>query len=254
MTILIIEDEPRTAALLREFIKLYENAADILPAIESITGAVNYLKNCVHQPDLIFLDVELSDGNSFEIFGKVEVISPVVFCTAYEDFTLQAFKTNGIDYVLKPFTEDDIKRALKKVTSLKTNWGKNEISGYKQEKLPLLPPKKIIHLLVNYRDKMYPIHINNIAVFYIENKQVYLATLKNERYPLQRKIDDIESLLDVSVFFRINRQMIINREAVESIETYFNRKLFIKLNILTNLKPIVSRLKVSQFITWIENC
>lgn len=119
MTILIIEDEPRTASLLKEFIMGHRPSFVILPVIDSVEGSVSYLNNCAKQPGLIFMDIQLSDGLSFDIFNRVKVTSPVIFCTAFEDFTLQAFKSNGVEYILKPFAEIDIFRALEKIDSLK---------------------------------------------------------------------------------------------------------------------------------------
>lgn len=252
MTVLIIEDEPRTAGLLKEFIRGHSTSVEILPVIDSVEGSVGYLSDCKRQPDLIFMDIQLSDGISFDILSQVKVTSPVIFCTAFEEFTLQAFKSNGIAYILKPFAEADIASALAKIEQLK-----KALSPETKEILIPVPygtaPKKMhSHFLVNYREKMYPVSVDNIAAFYVDEDQVYLVTFNDFQYPLSRKMEEVENLIDTATFFRISRQMIINRHAIENIEQYFNRKLFVKLKIVLPVKPVVSRLKVGPFMQWIE--
>jgi len=252
MKILILEDEPRTAGLLKEFILAYSPKMEVLDILDSLEESLDYLENHEIKPDLIFMDIQLSDGNSFELFLKASIPYPVIFCTAFEEFTLQAFRNNGIDYILKPFTQEDIFKALKKAENMKVLFGGPEKKSEIDAPIKTSLNRKIQYFLVSYRDKMYPIAISSVAVIFLEDEKTYLINLNRERYPIQKKMDEIEKLLDPSFFFRINRQMIIQRESIDSIENYFNRKLFIKLKVPCPIPAIVSRLKVSRFTDWIE--
>lgn len=253
MKVLILEDEPRTARLLKEFILNYSREMEIIEVLDSLESALDFLENSGSNLDLIFMDIQLSDGNSFELFLKTHINTPVIFCTAYEEFTLQAFRNNGIDYILKPFRQDNIFQALRKIENIKYQLINSEPKLNRE--LPIIgtPTRKLQYFLVNYRDKMYPISLSQVAVIFLDDEKTYLINNKEEKYPLQKKMDEIEKQLDSGIFFKINRQMIIRREAIENIEVYFHRKLFIRLKVSCPIPAIVSRLKVSRFTDWIEN-
>lgn len=216
--------------------------------MESAAEAVQYLNRHQQNLDLIFLDIQLADGHSFEIFKHIDVTIPVVFCTAYDEYTLQAIKNNGIDYILKPFKEEDINTALGKYKRLAKTFSN------KQSK-PIQFPVTIEYqqsFLTQYRDKTLIKYIKDISLFIIEFETVYLYTTTGERFPLFKNLEYIESVCDPKKFFRINRQVLINREAVLSIEPYFNRKVIVHSNTKTSEKLIVSRLKVTAFKEWLE--
>jgi len=253
MRILILEDEPRTARLLKEFIQAYNSEFEIVGILDSLESTLHFLDEMPKIPDLIFMDIQLSDGNSFDLFKKKSLPAPVVFCTAFEEYTLQAFQTVGIDYILKPFLQEDISKALQKADNLKQLFVKQ---NQPLDSLPINQKESASffrYFLVNYRDKMYPVNINSIAIFFLEDEKLFFVNFKNERFPLQKKMEELEKGLDPGQFFRINRQMILHREGIENIEFYFNRKLFVKLKIQSPVLPIVSRMKVSRFTHWIEN-
>ncbi|HEV3411492.1 MAG TPA: LytTR family DNA-binding domain-containing protein [Puia sp.] len=250
MNILIIEDEPRTARLLKEFILAVDDSHTVLGICDSVESTVHFLQTTTQRIDLLFMDIQLADGNSFDIFQKVPITSPVIFCTAYEDHLLEAFKSNGIDYVLKPFHEKDIEQAFRKLDQLRSS-------------LLLAPtlPARIQQALANrtqssflvkFREKMYPVAVRDIAAVALEKEVVYLYTFDKDKHAVFRPIDDIESALDPQNFFRINRQMILNRDAILEMEPFFNRRVIVTLKVPTAERPLVSRLKVPPFLEWIE--
>lgn len=240
MRILIVEDEPKTARLLREFILEADADNTVLAICDSIKATVAWLEGPGARPDLIFMDIHLADGISFEVFRKTRVESPVVFCTAFEEYTLQAFKSGGIDYILKPFRKEDIDAVFAKVGQLKRSLASTV--------------GELVYnsFLVKYRDKMYPVAIKDIALIAFEQEIAYLYTFDGEKHPLFKGIDEVDAALDRSRFFRINRQMIVCRDAIKEVTPYFNRKVLVHVPVTPVEKPVVSRLKVSDFLSWIE--
>lgn len=237
MRILIVEDEPKTARLLRELVIEVDETSEVLSVCDSIRSTIAWLEGPGPKPDLIFMDIHLADGLSFEVFGKTRVEVPVVFCTAFEEYSLQAFKSSGIDYILKPFRKEDIQAAFAKVAQLKRSLGGVPVHN---------------SFLVRYRDKMYPVAVKDIALVAFEQEITYLYTFDGEKHPLFKGIDEVDSALDRARFFRINRQMVVNREAIKEIEPYFNRKVLVHINASPSEKPVVSRLKVTDFLKWVE--
>ncbi|MEM6800760.1 MAG: LytTR family DNA-binding domain-containing protein [Bacteroidota bacterium] len=250
MNVLIVEDESHTASLLQEVIEQDEDFM-VVEKLESVVETVHYLNKYQKNLDILFFDIQLADGKSFEIFKHIDVLVPVVFCTAYDDYTLEAIKNNGIDYVLKPFKEVEIHQALKKYKRLISNiQSKNtspihfQGSGTKQYQQSFLTP---------YREKSLIIRAEEVALFAVEHESVYVYTLAGEKYPILKKLEYLESVCDPSQFFRINRQMLVNRNAILSFEPYFNRKIILQLKVKVEEKAIVSRLKVSACKDWLES-
>jgi two-component system response regulator LytT len=250
MNILIIEDEPRTAKLLKEFILALDDTHTVLEICDSVEGTVQFLQNTSHRIDLLFMDIQLADGNSFDIFQKVTVHSPVIFCTAYDDHLLEAFKSNGIDYILKPFHEKDIEQAFRKLDQIRSSLLLTPSLPTRFQQA--LSSRTQTSFLVKFREKMYPVAVRDIAAVALEKEVVYIYTYNKEKYALFRPIDDIEAALDPQTFFRINRQMILNREAILEMEPFFNRRVIVTLKVPTAERPLVSRLKVTPFLEWVE--
>ena len=238
MNILIIEDEPGTARLLREFITAIDEEYKILAVCDSIEATVAFLTTTPHRIDLLFMDIQLADGNSFDIFRQVTITAPVIFCTAFDTHLLEAFKSNGIDYILKPFHERDIEQAFNKLQQLR-----NSVSG---------PDKLQSSFLVKFREKIYPVAIKDVAVIALESEVVYLYTFNKEKHAVFKTIDEVEGVLDPQTFFRINRQMILHRDAIQEMEPFFNRRVIVNLKVPTTVRPLVSRLKVGLFLSWME--
>lgn len=248
MNVLVIEDENKTAQLLKEMI---ENHTDYLVVniCQSIANSVLYLKKNQKKLDLIFMDIQLSDGESLEIFNLIEVEKPVIFCTAFNDYLLKAFKNRGIYYILKPFLQKDVDDALSKVDFIKSAFTRNI-----DTKLKEIQQKPAFHtsFIVQLKGKMIPLAVDLIAHIFIEYDVVYALTFDNKKSPIFKSLDEIESIINSKDFFRINRQMIVNRNAIKDIVPYFNRKVIVNLTVQNKNKAIVSRLKVSPFKNWLE--
>ena len=249
MNVLIVEDEWHTASLLQEIIEQDKDFI-VTEKLESIAETVQYLSKYQNNLDLLFFDIQLADGQSFEIFKHIDVVVPIIFCTAYDEYTLQAIKNNGIDYLLKPFREEEIHSSLQKykrlLTSLQaksltpTHFRTDQTKRYQQS------------FLTQFREKSIVKRVEEVALFSIEFETVYLYTFTGEKLPLFKKMEYIESVCDPHQFFRINRQMLINRLAIVSFEPYFNRKIILELKIKLPDNAVVSRLKVTSFKEWLE--
>jgi len=252
MKVLIIEDEPHNALTLSEIIVQVRPGSIILEILESIEQAAKYLTNPNNKPDLIFADIQLADGLSFEIFSKIKIKCPIIFCTAYDQYTLQAFKTNGIEYILKPVKEEDVEAAFIKYETLKESLKPdNEIVNLLKQAFNQKESFKT-SILVHYKESFIPVAVNKIAFFVVENEILYIQTFDNQRYSVFKSMSEIESSIDPSQFFRINRQVLLNKNAIKEIQPYFNRKVIIKTDVRTKEQLIVSRLKVTEFMNWIE--
>lgn len=247
MNALIVEDELQTAYLLKEIIE-ENNDYLVVEIVESIVDAVDYLSKHQKNLHLLFFDIQLSDGPSFEIFKHIDITTPVVFCTAYDDYAMDAIKNNGIDYILKPFKNSDIHRALDKYQNIIDSFNPPAPISFKQEGLTYQR-----HFLAQFKQRTIIIKIEDIAFFSIENDVTYIQTFANKKYPIFKNLEHIESATSPNDFFRINRQMLLNRNAVESYEPYFNRKIVLHLSVKVEEKPVVSRLKVTDFKKWLES-
>ncbi|PZR21910.1 MAG: DNA-binding response regulator [Citrobacter freundii] len=249
MNILIVEDETQTAEYLREVI---EQQGDfiVVKTLDSIVSAVDYLSSHQQHLDLLFLDIQLADGAGFEIFKHIDVTVPVIFCTAYDNYAMQAIKSNGIDYILKPFEEKAVHNALEKYKRMIDTIGKKARNAMA---FPTHPKVYQESFLGQLREKLIVTDTTDIAVFSIEHDLVYLYTYKGEKLPLFKNMDYVESVVNPFKFFRISRQMLVSRDAIRSIQPYFNRKVILELKVDTSEKPIVSRLKVAPLKEWLES-
>ncbi len=250
--VLLVEDEKKTADMLKELI---ENQSDylVVHSCDSIESTVEYLKKNQAKLDLLFFDIQLADGQSFEIFQEIEVEVPVIFCTAYDEYVLKAFKNNGIEYLLKPIREKELVEALQKFERLRSSLGKDKASLNAKVQLAFSESRRQQKsFLVRYRDKMIPVAVEDIAFVMLQDEIVYLFNFKGEKFPLFKKMEEMEKALDPEQFFRINRQMMLNRAAIREIAPYFNRKVIIKLPFVLSQNVIVSRLKVTPFMNWVE--
>lgn len=247
MNILIVEDELHTANLLKEII---EDNGDFLVVkiVECIVDAVDYLVKYQQNLHLLFLDIELSDGFSFEIFNHVDITTPVIFCTAYDDYTMKAIKNNGIDYILKPFKNEEINFALEKYKTLQADIRSKTMIDFSRPNLSFQQ-----NFLSQIKDKTVIFKVDEIACFSIQNEVTYLHLFNGKKSPVFKKIEYIESACDPKQFFRINRQMLVNRAAITSYQPYFNRKIILDISIKVEEMLIVSRLKVSEFKKWLEH-
>lgn len=249
MNVLIIEDEQLASDRLKRMIQEIDTQVAVKDQIDTIRDAVSFLKQEQETLDLIFCDIHLADGLSFEIFHQVELDKPVVFTTAYDEYSIEAFKVNSIDYLLKPIKKEDVERSLNKYRKIYSN--KIDVMLLKDLVLgnPQKSPKRF---LVKSGTKLIPKKMEEIGLVYIEHKVVQLQDFpQGKNYLVDFTLDEMmNNELDHQTFFRINRKQIVNIEAIEAIKPYSNQRLSLSLKIPTNLELIVSREKVNDFKKW----
>jgi DNA-binding LytR/AlgR family response regulator len=251
MRILIIEDEQPASTRLKKLLLEAEPDAVILDEIVSVKSAVEWFKNHSH-PDLIFMDIHLSDGNSFDIFELVNITAPVIFITAYDEFALKAFKVNSVEYLLKPVKQEELVGALNK---FKTYFNKNtqlpDLSKLMENlKDPGSSYKK--RFLIRYGEHIKAVETENVAYFYTEEKINFLRTKDNHSYHIEYNLDKLEGILDPTKFFRINRQFIINYEAIDQMFSFSKSRVKINLKPPINLDTIVSTERSPLFKEWLS--
>lgn len=251
MKILIIEDEQKTALMLKDFIEWHQNYK-VMAICDSVEASVGYLRQHQNDLDVVFMDIQLSDGQCFEIFDKISVTLPVVFCTSYDEYTLKAFKHHGIDFIVKPFSAADIRQTIAKVEALKGSFSSNSVENTHIKELITEKTSYQTSFLIRFREKIYPVQVADIAFVYLENEVVYLYTFKGEKHPIFKTLDEVENAISPEHYYRINRQMIVNKKAIKEIEPHFNQKVVVKLTIPTPEQNLVSRQKVTPFLSWIE--
>ena len=264
MTVLILEDEAITAEELRHYVCDIDPTVQVLAVLDTIDDAVDFL-NERGSPDLIFSDIQLADGLSFDVFERVQVRCPVIFCTAFDEYAMQAFAANSIDYILKPFDRKAIADGLNKFRMLQTAFRRNEpapatplergglyLNEPLQRLIDQLRPNRRSSFLVNHKGKYYPVSVNDIAFFYTEHEVVWLHKSSGEKYAFDHTLDELETLLDPAQFFRANRQFIVRYEAIQEFEPYFNRKLAVRLQPAPPEAVIVSKAKAGDFMRWLE--
>ncbi|ALJ00021.1 LytR/AlgR family response regulator transcription factor [Rufibacter tibetensis] len=252
MNIVIIEDEPLTAEDLEDTLLEVEPSVRVVAVLASVKAAVTYFTQNP-APDLIFSDIQLGDGLSFEIFQAVPITKPVVFCTAYNEYALEAFKANGIDYILKPFNKAIIEKTLLKYKQLQANLAP-ERPDY-QALLQLLDNRlvqKPNSVLMFQRDKIIPLPIDQIAVCYSQNLITHVVTFDQRKFTLNQNMEEMEAMCG-NQFFRANRQFLIHYKAIKEASQYFGRKLSVTLTIPFPEEIIISKAKSPLFLNWLGN-
>ena len=250
MRILIIEDETPAADRLKKMILDLEPNGEIINNLVSIASSVTWLKENP-APDLIFMDIHLSDGDSFQIFNELEVTSPVVFVTAYDQYALEAFKVNSIDYLLKPVKKEDLARAIEKYKQRTGSNMQQMMDLLKQ--MNIVPSKKEIQkrIVIRYGDTIKMVEIMDVAYFYTEDKINFLCTKGNLRYPIDQNLDELESIVDDTIFFRINRQYIININAIDKMLAWSKSRVKVILKPACDQETIVSTERSPHFKEWL---
>jgi DNA-binding LytR/AlgR family response regulator len=252
MEIVIIEDERLTADDLAETIKQVQPDAEIVAILRSVKEATQYLK-AGNTPDLIFSDIQLGDGLSFEIFSSLAVTAPVIFCTAYDEYALTAFKANGIDYILKPFTSETIGLALQRYQSLRNTFSVNTLQQYEAilKVFAGREAQRPAALLIHHLDKILPVKLESIALFYLKNEVTHLLTFNGKVYCPNKSLDELERITG-DTFFRINRQYLIAHKAVTGATNYLSRKLSVTLTVPFEEVITVSKEKAPAFLKWLS--
>jgi two-component system, LytTR family, response regulator len=251
--IVIVEDEPATARNLQYLLKEIEEGIEVKGSLNSIAETVSWLRANKTQYDLLFMDIRLNDGLSFEIFEKVKIDKPVIFVTAYSDYALKAFKANGIDYILKPFDAEELKRALAKFKMLQKSSGSTDNQAQFNKLAETLKATNYKQsFLVQFRDKLIPLAVNDITWFYTTNEITYVYTLDKNKYIVDFTLEQLQQQLDPNLFFRANRQFIVHRKFITEIDFYFNGRLLVKMQQEPEEQIIVSKARAPEFKAWMN--
>ena len=250
MKVVIIEDEKPSARHLKNLLQNIDSAIEVVKYLDTIKSTIDYFKDD-HLIDLIFLDIHLADGNSFEIFTIIPINTPIIFTTAFDNYAIQAFKQNSVDYLLKPIIEKELQFALEKYKKFKENDNsaiieiiakayQNANKSYKSR------------FLVKKGQLLDYVASEEINHFETKDSLSYLITIKGNRYNIENTLDELEKLLDPKYFFRINRKIIIQIKSIQKISNYFNSRLVIISNYLESDSSIVSRERVVDFKQWLD--
>jgi two-component system response regulator LytT len=251
MNVLIIEDEKPAARRLNRMLASLD--IEVQQMLHSVEESLNWLQNNEH-PDLIFLDIQLSDGLSFEIFEEIEVKSAVIFTTAYDEYALKAFKLNSIDYLLKPLDEDELKVAVGKFKEHQPQQDAIQVNLEDIRKILVNPVdrkfKKRLTIKIGQHIKI--IHIDEIECFHSEHKSTYIHTKENRNYLIDNSLEYWQDELNPEHFFRVNRTFVVHINAIKDIISYANSRLKLVLHSYTETEIIVSRERVKDFKNWID--
>lgn len=248
MKILIIEDEKHTANRLVGLLKNYQNDIEVLDVLGSVKSAIDWFSSH-RQPDLIFQDIELNDGQCFEIYQQIKIESPVIFTTAYQQYALKAFDLNSIDYLVKPYDHKDIKRVMDKFEKYGSLFQANEVSMMKS----LLANKETAwreRLLVRVGDTFKSLNVFEIAYFQSEDGLSFAISSDQKRYPLDQTLNELERILNPTDFFRVNRNCIVSHVCIIKISSWFNSRLKLVLQPNSANEIVVSRERVKDFKKW----
>ncbi len=254
MNVLIIEDEAPAFRRLQKCLEELEEGISILEVIDSVEESVSWF-GANHQPDLIFMDIQLSDGLSFEIFEKASIRSPVIFTTAFDEYMLRAFKVNSVDYLLKPIKKDELAQSLRKYHELRNIFGA-ESAARIQEVIRNLKPREEnfrTRILVRKNDQLISVETQDIACLYVRHGVIHLLTRNGQTYLMDQTLDELMQHLNPERFFRANRQYIVHFPAIASVHRYHKGKLLIKLAMDTGEQIVVSAEKASDFKGWLDS-
>lgn len=244
MRVAVIEDEPINAQELISLINQYDSEISIDSVLDTVETTVDYLQS--DQPDLLFLDIELADGNAFEIFKQVTVKCPIVFTTAYDQFMLKSFEENSISYLLKPITFEKLEKVFEKYSTLK------RILKTDVEQILELKPTYKENFLIRSGNKLVPLNISKIAYFYSADNICYITSVEQQKYLSSNNLYELEEMLDPNSFFRINRQYIVSREIISHLEPYIKGQVKLHFKGELNEPAIISRQKTSLLKEWLS--
>lgn len=249
MQVLIVEDETAAYESLIEILKEIDPTIQVLGNTESVSQTISWL-NTHPAPDLILMDIHLSDGAAFLIFDHIDIEVPIIFTTAYDEYAIEAFKVNSIDYLLKPIKTTDLERALQKFK----RFTQNDLASYISKITKLAPTKQYKDkILIPVQDRLIPIDLQTVSFFYTTDKSTYIYLKDGTKYPYSRTLEQIYATLNPDNFYRANKQFIIARNAVLSITIWFDNRLLITLDTEAPERIYVSKNKASDFKEWMVN-
>jgi DNA-binding LytR/AlgR family response regulator len=249
MKVLIVEDETAAYENLIEILKEIDSTINIQGNTESITQTIQWLQT--HPaPDLILMDIHLSDGSAFSIFDNIEVETPIIFTTAYDEYAIEAFKVNSIDYLLKPIKVEEMERSLHKFR----RWTQTEVIQYLSRLTQLAPtPRYKDKLLIPVKDKLIPIDLREVSYFYTTDKSTRICMKDGKLYPYSKTLEQISASLNPIDFYRANKQFIIARNSVKNITIWFDSRLLLTLDIEAPERIYISKNKAAEFKFWLVN-
>ena len=253
MKVVLVEDEIAASENLSHILTTLNPAIEIIKVIDSVSEGIAYFSSET-EAVLVFMDIHLADGISFEIFEKVTIKIPIIFTTAYDQYAIQAFKVNSLDYLLKPIAEEEVAAALEKFNT--TLLGSQDVEKQLQGVLSLLQSSNTKYkssYLIQKRDELIPIKTDDIAYFVIDTSVVKAVTFDKQEYVIHKKLETIEKELDPVSFLRINRQYIVNKLSVEKLKFHFNGKLILDVKPSTQERIIISKLKASEVKSWLNS-
>lgn len=250
MNVLIIEDETAAARNLTAILHTTEPDATVLATLESVEESVAWLRT--HPaPDLIFMDIHLADGESFRIFDRTEVEAPIVFTTAYDRYALEAFRVNSIDYLLKPINAADVARAIAKLRRL--TGAERTAYGSRVKRMAASSQNAAESVfLIHVRDRIIPLHREEIAYCYTSNERVTACAYDGTTYQLDRTLESLQAVLPEADFFRANRQFIVARRAVKELGVWFGSRLTLHLTVETPERIVISKVRAPEFKAWLR--
>ena len=257
MKILIVEDEDLAVKKLQKTLALVDKDAVVAGVTDSIKSSVEWLQQ--HPaPDLILMDIELADGQSFEIFNLTDIKSPVIFTTSYDEYALKAFKVNSIDYLLKPVQKEELEAALNKYRQIKQAYHPQDANGsgvsieniIKELQQKLQPKEYRKRFLVKHAQKLVSIEIDDIAYFFSDGRLNFFKTYDNRKFVVDYTMDELEDMLDPEKYFRISRSFYVSVESIDKIDDYFGNRLILQLKPSVDKEALVSREKVTDFKKW----
>jgi DNA-binding LytR/AlgR family response regulator len=254
MKILIVEDEELAVKKLQKTLLSVDESAEVVGVTDSIKGTVEWMQNN-RLPDLILMDIELADGQSFEIFNLVEVKVPVIFTTSYDEYALKAFKVNSIDYLLKPIQKEELQAALDKFRQITSSATESKpdlnIDNLIKELQQKLQPKEFRkRFLVKQAQKLVSIDVSDIAYFYSDGRLNFFKTSDNKKYVVDYTMDELEDMLDPDKYFRTSRSFYVSVNCIDQIHDYFGNRLLLHLSPAVDKEVLVSREKVMDFKKW----
>jgi DNA-binding LytR/AlgR family response regulator len=253
MKALIIEDEQPAAKRLIRLINEIAPEISVIGQIDSVEESVKWF-NQHDMPDIVFLDIHLSDGYSFNIFKQVEITAPIIFTTAYDEYALEAFKVNSIDYLLKPIGAENLKKSILKLKNLQAPNIKeimHNLDRYIQQSKESLTFKT--RFLIRQKKRLMTVEDSQVAYFLANNKMVILVTFENRQFVMDETLESYEAQVNPDLFFRLNRSLLTSRSAIKDILTHYNGKLKIELNPPLKDETFVSRERTPAFKKWLES-
>ncbi|MBR5206514.1 MAG: response regulator transcription factor [Alistipes sp.] len=249
--VIIVEDETAAVVNLRSMLLNIDPNIEIIATLESVEEAVDFFSSKV-EADIVFMDIHLADGDSFRIFRSVDIDIPIIFTTAYDQYALQAFKVNSIDYLLKPFQEEELRHSLEKLERLKTNEPTEVVTPTPLIQHNVVTNNLLQTMLVRYKDRIIPISMEEVAYFYTFSERVTLTTHDGVTYPVDKTLESLSQQLSSKLFFRANRQFIVSRRAVKDVSVWFGSRLSLNLHIEAPERIVIPKARVAEFKQWLS--